>query len=57
MLIGRLLFLPLILALLWLAFLRYNRMSLAQGAQGFVWIIGVSATVICLLALAMWLTA
>ncbi|MCL1073511.1 hypothetical protein [Shewanella dokdonensis] len=54
---GRFLFLPIILSLLWLAFLRYNGIPLSQGAKGFVWIIGVSAVVICLLAFAIWLTA
>ncbi|MDF0534777.1 hypothetical protein KDN34_11245 [Shewanella yunxiaonensis] len=54
---GRFLFLPLILCLLWLAFLRYNGIPISQGARGFVWIIGVSAIIICMLALAIWLTA
>jgi hypothetical protein len=54
---GRFLFLPLILSLLWLAFLRFNGIPVSQGAKGFVWIIGISAVVICLLAFAIWLTA
>ncbi|BCV27510.1 MULTISPECIES: hypothetical protein [Shewanella] len=54
---ARLLFLPIILSLFWIAFLHFNNVPLAQGKRGFIWIIGVSGALIALLSLAIWLTA
>ncbi|QSX34779.1 hypothetical protein JYB87_05995 [Shewanella avicenniae] len=53
---GRLLFVPIILCLLWIAFLRFYGIPLAKGKQGFIWIIGISSLLILLLAIALWLT-
>ncbi|KFZ38226.1 membrane protein [Shewanella mangrovi] len=53
---GRLLFVPIILSLLWIAFLRFYGIPLEKGKQGFIWIIGVSCLLIAMLSIALWLT-
>ncbi|MBT1443360.1 hypothetical protein KJI95_02295 [Shewanella sp. JM162201] len=52
----RLFLLPIILCLLWMAFLRFNRVPLAKGKTGFIYIIAISGTLTLLLTLLMWLT-
>ncbi len=47
---------PLILSILWFAFLQYNGYSLQQGKKGFYVIIGGTSAVIAFLTLMMYLT-
>ncbi len=53
---GRILFVPIILCLLWILFLRFFGIPLKKGKQGFIWIIGVSSLLIVMLTIALWLT-
>ncbi|GAC24963.1 hypothetical protein GMES_2669 [Paraglaciecola mesophila KMM 241] len=54
----RLLFLlPLILCLLWFAYLRLRGFSLRQGKQGFIYILVFSAIIAAFYTLMLWLTA
>lgn len=53
----KLFLIPLILCLLWTLFLKANRLPLAQGKRGFIYIIAISGTLILLLLLLLWLTA
>lgn len=47
---------PIILCLLWTAFLRFNGIPLAKGKTGYIYIIAISSTLIILMALLAWLT-
>lgn len=53
----RLFLIPLILCLLWALFLKANKLPLAQGKRGFIYIIAVSAALITVLLFLLWLTA
>jgi hypothetical protein len=47
---------PIILCLLWTAFLRFNGIPLSKGKTGYIYIIAISSTLIVLMALLLWLT-
>ncbi|WP_170145509.1 hypothetical protein [Salinimonas sediminis] len=47
---------PLILSTLWFAYLRVNGFSMAQGKQGFAYILVASATIALFYSLMMFLT-
>lgn len=48
--------LPLILCLLWFAYLQYNGWTLAQGMQGFMYILGFSSVLAVFLTAMLFLT-
>ncbi|QSX36222.1 hypothetical protein [Shewanella sedimentimangrovi] len=52
----RLFLLPLLLCLLWSMFLYFRRIPLAEGKQGYVYILSGSGILIALLSLLLWLT-
>lgn len=54
---AKLFFLPLLLSLAWALFLNYNGVPLKQGRKGFLYIVGISLTVIFALGFLLWLTA
>jgi len=54
---SRLFLLPLLLCLLWWGFLRYNGIPLAQGKNGFLWILGIGAGLAGFLSLMLYLTS
>ncbi|MGL4711373.1 MAG: hypothetical protein ACRCWP_02080 [Shewanella sp.] len=53
----RLFLIPLILCLCWALFLKANKLSLKQGRQGFIYIIGSCGGLILILTALLWLTA
>ena len=53
---ARMFLLPLILSLVWWAFLHYNGLSIKQGAKGFYWIIGLSSFLAAFFTLMIYLT-
>ncbi|MCL1048755.1 hypothetical protein L2755_03770 [Shewanella abyssi] len=48
---------PLLLSLAWALFLNFNGVPLKQGKKGFIYIIGISLTIILALGFMLWLTA
>ena len=58
--VGELMFkfflLPLILSILWFAFLQYNDWTIQQGKKGFIYIICGTSAIIAFLSLMMYLT-
>ncbi|MDB2386324.1 hypothetical protein N9W21_03140 [Shewanella sp.] len=54
---AKLFLLPLLISLLWVLFLRYNGIPLAQGKKGFMYIIGISLAVIITFSVLLMLTA
>ncbi|MCD8547069.1 MAG: hypothetical protein LRY38_01170 [Aeromonadaceae bacterium] len=53
---SRLFLLPLLLALLWWAFLYYFQIPWRKGLTGFYWIIGLGGGLAAFLSLMIWLT-
>jgi len=47
---------PLLLSLLWFAYLKANKWTLAQGKQGFIYILVLSAVIAAFYTLMMFLT-
>ncbi|MFT5790245.1 MAG: hypothetical protein ACI8SJ_002374 [Shewanella sp.] len=54
---AKLFFVPLLLSLAWALFLNYNGVPLKRGRTGFIYIIGISLTIIFALGFLLWLTA
>lgn len=54
--ITKLFLIPIILCLLWVAYLKNNGWSLHQGKKGFYYILGVSGVIIGYLSLMLWIT-
>ncbi|WP_174216927.1 hypothetical protein [Moritella yayanosii] len=48
--------LPLLLSILWFAFLQYNDRTIQQGKKGFLYIIGGTTTLIAFFSLMIFLT-
>ena len=48
--------LPLLLSILWFAFLQYNNWTIQQGKKGFIYIIAGTTAMIAFLSLMMYLT-
>ncbi|WP_181317840.1 hypothetical protein [Shewanella morhuae] len=53
----RLFLIPLILCLFWALFLKANKLTLKQGQQGFIYIIGICGGLILILTALLLLTA
>ncbi|WOT06154.1 hypothetical protein [Shewanella youngdeokensis] len=53
----KLFMIPILLSLFWALFLNFNGVPLKQGKKGFIYIIGISFTIIFALGFLIWLTA
>ncbi len=54
--IARLFLIPLVLCFLWTLYLRSHGYRLAQGQQGYVYILLLSGTILGFMSLMLWLT-
>ncbi|WP_028118020.1 hypothetical protein [Ferrimonas senticii] len=54
--IARLFLIPIVLCLLWTAYLHINGFALSKGKQGYLYIISFSAAILAFMTLMLWLT-